>query len=311
MVMMLSDMAQAEAQIVGPRMLAGLQFLNEKGADAASVRKFIVSETAPKVASLVAKELNADKHSRDLVLKTYLTARDPMEEYREVAAYDYITLLGQRYPEQFVWEWEEPVSGGELFGLGKITKKLKKKLKKVGKVVAVGAAIGAAVAATVVTGGAAAPAIAAAVSTGAIIQQQKKAKKEAKKIEKAMEEASAYPPIDQMAPTVQAATQAVAESPQYATTPVQQGGVQAAGQIVGQVVPQAMASYAAGQVAGKTKEQLAIELGIKPEEISDARLTEANAVAAGEEPSKGTHPLVYVGATAAGGLLLALATGLI
>lgn len=296
--------------------------------DAKSVSKIVVDTAAPVVAREVARGLNADPAARRSVVQAYLTSKDPMAEYREVAAYDFITALANEFPSEFVLEYEvEGPSGGELFGLDDMGRSLKKAyksvvkkvdLKKVGKYVAIGLATAAAVAATVVTAGAAAPAIAAAVSVGGTIASQQKAKKEAKKMAEATaveqaaydaQMASAYPPVGTISSTTGQAMQTYSSAAEQVGAPQAAGAAMAAQQMVQGVVPQAMASYAAQQVAGKTPEQLRAEFGVTVNQ-ADPRVAGAAAVAAGGEPST-TPGWLVPAAVGGGGLLVALVTGVI
>jgi hypothetical protein len=300
----------------------------------ADLRRTIVREAAPGIARMVARDLDKDPRARRLIVQSYLTGQDPMREYREVAAFDYLVALQDAFPDEFasVWEEDEDLPEGAVFGfeefgdetdaddaLGNLgmSKKFKKKLKKVGKVVAIGAAVVGAVALGVVTGGAAIPAIAAVATTGfQMSQAKKKAKAEKKAIKQAEAELAALnqppppPPPGEIAPTTDAAFQATQAATQG--MPVQQAAVGAQQEIVGGVIPQAMASYAAGQVAGKTPQQIEAEYGVPAGQVDQSRLQEAEAVAAGAEPTaSGTPGWVLPVAAGGGGLLLALATGVI
>jgi hypothetical protein len=221
--------------------------------------------------------------------------------------------------------------GPAFLGLG-ISKKLKKRVKRIGKYVAIGAAVAGAVALTVATAGAAAPALASAAGTAfQMSQARKKAKAEQKALAQAEAEIAAMaepppaPDPGQIAPAMDSATQAAAaqQAQQYqqaaaagqpaaaAQYAQQAGAVQAQGVIVDDVAPQAMASYAAQQVAGKTPEQVEREFGVSREEIKEERIEKAELVAAGAEPPKETPGWVAPAAVAGGGLLVALATGIL
>jgi hypothetical protein len=174
-----------------------------------------------------------------------------------------------------------------------------------------------AVALGVVTGGAAIPAIAAVATTGfQMSQAKKKAAAEKKAIKKAEAELAALnqppppPPPGEIAPATDAAFQATQAATQG--MPVQQAAVGAQQDIVDHVAPQAMASYAAQQVAGKTPAQIEAEYGVPAGQVDQSRLAEAGAVAAGAEPTASGSPgWVLPAAVGGGGLLLALATGVI
>lgn len=289
------------------------------------VRQIILREASGPIAKLVAKDLNRNPHARRLVVQTYLKSPDPMKDYREVAAYDFMEALFRAMPDDFttipMWEEEpeeETLVGLMLASLGKKKgrAKLRKRLKKVGKYVAIGAAVAGAVALCIATGGAAAPALASAGGTAFQMQQaRQKAKAEKKAIKKAEAELAALnvpltpPPVGENASTLQATVEAAQASPQAQANPVAQGAIQATGDIAGSVIPQSMASYAAGQVQGKTPEQIEQEFGIKKDEIVSGRIDEAGAVAAGAEPSKETPGWVLPAAIGGGGLLVALAAG--
>lgn len=305
------------------------------------VRDEIVRHASPGIARLVARDLSRSPRARALVIRAYLTSPDPIKEYREVAAYDYTEALSRAFPDEFtagpVWEEIEEPDEGPLGFLGrrkrrfKVSKKMRKRIKKVGKFVAIGAAVAGAVALTIATAGAAAPALASAAGSAFQMQQaKKKAKAEKKAIGQAEAELAALqqpmspPDPGQIAPTTQAAFQVTAEQQQaFAQQPPlhgapaaaqyagQAGAVQAQGYLVGQVAPQAMASYAAQEVAGKTPEQISAETGLSVEEINRTRVEEAEKVAAGAEPSKETPGWVAPAAVAGGGLILALATGIL
>ena len=306
-------------------------------------RRFIVQQSAPGISRLVARDLMKDPDARRLVMISYLTAQDPMAEYREVTSFDYMVALDRAFPDVSPLDWymeeeepeaelllgleavvselddEEGADEGLMVGdLGKlVSKKMKTRLKKVGKIVAIAAVVVGAVALGVVTGGAALPALASVAQTGfQMSQSKKKATAEKKQIKKAEAELAAAnvpieaPPPGEIAPTMQAAFDATASG--YASNPQAQGAVQAQGQLVERVMPQAMASYAAGQSAGRSREELAAELGVPANQISQERLDEANAVAAGAEPSAAGKPgWVLPAAIGGGGLLLALVTGVI
>ena len=346
---MLSNLAELpglfpEARIDGEDMgiILGMAGMGERAAAAAlpdpkAVQRAIVENAAPGISRLVARDLSKDPEARRLVMISYLTAPDPMAEYREVAWYDYMNALDRAFPESASMEWyeaEEPDEEGPVgewrvdelddeedyeegmgeLGKFKISKKMRKRLKKIGKVVAVGAAVVGAVALGIVTAGAAVPLIASVGTTAfSMMQAKKKAKAEAKSIKQAEAELAAMnepvepPPPGQIAETASAAVNATAA--QYQGNPSVQGSVAAQGQIVQGVIPQGMASYAAGQVQGKTPEQLAAELGVSVEDIKSGRIGEAGAVAAGAEPSGATPGWVLPAAIGGGGLLIALVGG--
>lgn len=319
-----------------------------------AVRRTIVREAAPGIARLVARDLSKDPRARRLVMQSYVTGKDPMADYRAVAAHDYFTVLDRTFPEyafalvddedddeseeaglvghatvsELADESEYSEGVGELGKFSfkkivkvikhpiKISKKTRKRLKKVGKVVAIGAVVAGAVALAVVTGGAAVPLLVAVGSQGMKMQQEKKkAQAEKKSMKQAEAELAAMnapiepPPPGELAETSQAAFASTAA--QLQGNPVAQGSIEAQGQIVKDVIPSAMASYAAGQVAGRTREDVAAELGVRPEEVSEERLAEANAVASGADPTKATPGWALPAAIGGGGLLVALATGVI
>jgi S-adenosylmethionine/arginine decarboxylase-like enzyme len=158
---------------------------------------------------------------------------------------------------------------------------------------------------------------------------KKKAKEEEKAIAQAEAELAALsvppvtPPPGQIASTIQSSTSAVEQTssqlysqysatgnPAAYTAARQAGAAGATGEIVGGVMPQAMASYAAQQVEGMSPEEVYAKYGVTKEEILSGRLEGAGAVAAGGEPSK-TPGWLLPAAAAGGGLVLALATGVL
>lgn len=353
MVMLASHAHGLEAFVVDERLLSGLGELRRRGKKAQSsdekrelrkkTKDFMVSTATPKIAALVAKDIDSNPHAKRAVIETYLTASDPMAEYREVAAFDFMTVLGEQYPEDFLGSEAVGVSGFYGFddlGKSKAMKRIQKSFKKVAKPLAIAAAVVGAVALAVTVG----PAVVGVISKvgGALVgakNQQAAAKAETKAVNaqnaqieaqnaadqaaaqqaaadqaaavQAMEQAaaSAYPPVGQMASTTQTANQAVAN--QYERfDPVKAGAVDATNQMIGNVAPQAMASYAANQVAGKTPAQLSAQYGIPQDKIQQGRIDQAANVAQGN-PVSSPFPVLPVAAAAGGGLILALATGII
>ena len=112
-------------------------------------------------------------------------------------------------------------------------------------------------------------------------------------------------PPGAMAQTVQNGMQAASQAAGSAQAA---GAAQAANSMVSQVMPQAMASYAAGQVQGMTPTQAAAATGLNPADIKKDRLDQAANVAAGAAP---TTPFPVVPVVVGGGLVVALATGVI